>query len=339
MGPYLLRRLLQAIPLLVIIAVLVFFLIQASGDPLAEEAANPRFTQADIVLMRARLGLNEPLFPHRFVTWLIGDDWRLRDYTGDGELDGFGSQRGILRGDFGESYRYKQPVSDLVSQRLPNTLLLGSSAYIVTIVFSLIVGIYASLRPYTIADNALTGFSFFTFSMPIFLIALLLVQIFAVGLGWLPVQGMCPARGECTAVERIRHMMLPILSLSLISIAGYSRYIRTAMLETINSDYVRTARAKGLGERRVVSIHALKNASLPLVTLVGLDVPLILSGAVVTETIFGWNGMGKLFIDSLTFNDSPVIVFFVLMVATAVVAFQLLTDIVYGWLDPRVRIQ
>jgi peptide/nickel transport system permease protein len=148
---------------------------------------------------------------------------------------------------------------------------------------------------------------------------------------------MCPARGECTLVERARHMILPILSLSLISIAGYSRYVRTSMLEVINSDYIRTARAKGLVERRVVSLHALKNASLPLVTLIGLDVPLILAGAVVTETIFGWNGMGSLFIQSLTFNDSPVIVFFVLMVAVAVVAFQLLTDIAYAWLDPRVR--
>jgi peptide/nickel transport system permease protein len=337
MGQYILRRALQAIPLLVIIGVFVFFLIQASGDPLAEEAANPRFTEADIALMRARLGLNEPLFPHRFVTWLIGDDWRQRDYTGDGVIDGFGEQRGILRGDFGESYRFKDPVTEVVSERLPNTLLLGSSAYIVTIVFSLIVGMYAALRPYTLADNALTGVSFITFSMPIFLIALLLVQVFAVWLDLLPVQGMCPARGECTVWERLRHMILPIVSLSLISIAGYSRYIRTAMLDTINSDYIRTARAKGLGERRIISLHALKNAALPLVTLIGLDVPLILAGAVVTETIFGWNGMGALFIDSLNFNDSPVIVFFVLMVAAAVVFFQLLTDIAYAWLDPRVR--
>jgi peptide/nickel transport system permease protein len=337
MGQYIIRRLFQAIPLLILIAVLVFFLIQVSGDPTAEMAANPRFTAADVALARARLGLNEPLFPHRFVTWLIGDDWRERDYTGDGIIDGPGEQRGILRGDFGDSYRFQDPVIEVVAQRLPNTLVLGAAAYIITLILSLVIGLYAALRPYTLPDNILTSVSFVTFSMPIFLIALLLVQIFAVSLDLLPVQGMCPARGECTLVERARHMILPILSLSLISIAGYSRYVRTSMLEVINSDYIRTARAKGLVERRVVSLHALKNASLPLVTLIGLDVPLILAGAVVTETIFGWNGMGSLFIQSLTFNDSPVIVFFVLMVAVAVVAFQLLTDIAYAWLDPRVR--
>jgi peptide/nickel transport system permease protein len=337
MGQYIIRRILQAIPLLILIAVLVFFLIQVSGDPTAEMAANPRFNEADIALERARLGLNEPLFPTRFVTWLIGDDWRERDYTGDGVIDGPGEQRGILRGDFGESYRFKDPVVEVVSERLPNTLLLGTAAYIITLIFSLVIGLYAALRPYTLPDNILTGASFVTFSMPIFLIALLLVQIFAVSLDLLPVQGMCPARGECTLVERARHMILPIMSLSLISIAGYSRYVRTSMLEVINSDYIRTARSKGLAERRVVSLHALKNASLPLVTLIGLDVPLILAGAVVTETIFGWNGMGALFIESLNFNDSPVIVFFVLMVALAVVAFQLLTDVAYAWLDPRVR--
>jgi peptide/nickel transport system permease protein len=251
MGQYIIRRLLQAIPLLIIVGILVFFLIQVSGDPTAELAANPRYSEADIALERARLGLNEPLFPHRFVTWLIGDDWRRRDYTGDGVVDGYGEQRGILRGDFGESYHFKDPVIEVVSERLPNTILLGTTAYIVTIVFSLVVGLYAALRPYTFADNLLTGFSFFTFSMPIFLIALLLVQIFAVSLDLLPVQGMCPARGACTAIERVRHMILPVLSLALISTAGYSRFIRTAMLEVINSDYVRTARAKGLGERRV----------------------------------------------------------------------------------------
>ncbi|NDJ61533.1 MAG: ABC transporter permease [Chloroflexi bacterium] len=341
MGRYILRRILQAIPLLAIVSVLVFFLLKTAGDPLAYLAEDPTVTEADRALIRAQLGLNEPVFPHQFVTWLIGDDWRMRDFTGDGVPDDYGTQRGILRGDFGESIRYQRSVSDVVSDFLPNTLLLGFSAYVLTIIFSLVIGMYAALRPYTLADNLLTGGAFVTYSMPIFLIALLLVQVFAIWLDVLPVQGMYDARAAARGIREpldlARHMILPVLSIALISIAGYSRYVRSSMLEVINSDYIRTARAKGLPQRRVVSLHALKNAALPLVTLIGLDVPFILSGAIVTETIFGWPGMGQLFINSLNFLDAPVLIFIVLMTAIAVVLMQLLTDIAYATLDPRVR--
>jgi peptide/nickel transport system permease protein len=178
--------------------------------------------------------------------------------------------------------------------------------------------------------------------MPIFLIALLGVFIFAVtfkklGLPYLPVQGMYDVRGDQSIWDLARHMVLPVFSLAAISIAGYSRFIRASMLEVINSDYVRTARSKGLAERRVVYIHALKNASLPLVTLMGLDIPFILSGAVVTETIFGWQGMGWLFISSLDTLDVAVVIILVLITAVAVVIFQLITDVLYAWLDPRIR--
>jgi peptide/nickel transport system permease protein len=344
MGRYIARRLLQAIPLLAIIAVIVFFLLKTTGDPLTILATDPRVREADRALLRAKFGLDEPVFPHQFVTWLIGDDWRDRDYDGDGIPDRPGELRGILRLDFGNSFRYQRPVLEVVGMFLPNTLILGVTAYIVTLIFSLAIGMYASLRPYTAVDNIITGLAFITFSMPIFLIALLLVQVFAVwfrewGLPYLPVQGMYSARGDRTILELARHMVLPVMSLSLISIAGYSRYIRATMLEVINSDYIRTARAKGLAERRVVFLHALKNASLPIITLVGLDIPFILSGAVVTEGIFSWPGMGRLFINSLEFSDAPVLIFFVLMTAVAVVGFQLITDILYAWLDPRVRYQ
>jgi len=348
MGKYILRRLLAAIPLLIIIAVFIFFGLKISGaDPLAYLANDPRIRPSDRILLTARLGLNDPV-PLQFVHWLIGDDWYERDVTGDGVKDEFGTRMGLLRGDFGESIRYRQPVIEIIAQFMPNTLLLGLTAYIATVLISMAVGIFAALRQYSVADNVITGVSFITFSMPIFFIALLSVQIFSVqfkawhdaGASWLPylpVQGMYDVRGDRSLDELIRHMILPVFCLSAISIAGYSRYIRATMLEVISSDYVRTARSKGLNERRVTYLHALKNASLPIVTLIGLDAPFVLAGAVVTETIFSWPGMGRLFIQSLEPIDPPVVMIFVLMIAVAVVLTQILIDIIYAWLDPRIH--
>lgn len=342
MGKYILRRILAAIPLLIIIAVFIFFGLKLSGaDPLGYLANDPKITAEDRFMIAARLGLNDPI-PQQFLHWLIGDDWYKRDITGDGEPDEYGKQKGILRGDFGESIRYHRPVTEIMGDFIPNTLLLGLTSYVVTVLVSMALGIFAALRQYTWADNLITGISFVTFSMPIFFIALLSVQIFAVeakkaGLPYLPVQGMYDTRGDRSIDELIRHMILPVFCLSAISVAGYSRYIRATMLEVIGSDYVRTAKSKGLGDRRITYLHALKNAALPIVTLIGLDLPFVLAGAVVTETIFSWPGMGRLFTMSLEPIDPPVIMVFVLMIAVAVVVTQLLIDILYAWLDPRIR--
>lgn len=345
MTQYIIRRILQAIPLIIMITVIVFVLLKASGDPLAYLAENPLNTQADIALQRARFGLDDPL-PLQFVHWLIGDDWYMRrvDLTGDGnfEVEQYGVRKGVVRGDWGDSIRYQRPVTEVIGRFLQNTLILGISAYVVTIIFSLTLGIFAALNQYSIGDNIITAASFVFYSLPVFLTALLLVQIFAVqfrhwGLPALPVSGMYDARAEPSLGQLLRHLILPVAALSSISIAGYSRYIRATMLEVINSDYIRTARAKGLGERRVVFLHALKNASLPLVTLIGLDIPFLLSGAIITETIFSWPGMGMMFINALQLLDLPLIIAFVLMIAIAIVVFQLLTDIVYAWLDPRIH--
>jgi peptide/nickel transport system permease protein len=349
MFKYIIGRLIQSIPLLILIAVLTFILLKTVGDPLADLAMNPKNNPEETFRLRAVLGLNDPL-PIQFVNWLIGDTWYKRDITGDGEPDVYGSRLGILRGDWGNSYRVKNKSAvDLIGEKLPNTLLLGISSYVLIIVVSLGVGIFAALRPYTLADNIITSLSFILFSMPIYLIALLMIYIFAVqfrlahdaGASWLPylpVQGMRPTRNADGSLgELISHMILPVFCLSAISIAGYSRFIRASMMEVINSDYIRTAQSKGLSSRRVTFVHALKNASLPLVTLIGLDVPFILSGAVVTESIFSWDGMGQLFIKSLDALDAPVLILFVMMTAVAVVVMQLVTDIAYAWLDPRVR--
>jgi peptide/nickel transport system permease protein len=326
-----------------IVTVIVFVLSKTAGDPLAYLAMDPTVSDTDRIVLRSRLGLDDPM-PLQFVHWLIGDDWYTRELNmPDGTIrEEQGSRQGILRGDLGQSFQYRRPVTEVIGMFLPNTLILGITAYVVIVVFSFAIGIFAALRQYSIADNVITTGAFITYSMPIFMIALLAVYIFAVlfrqwGLPYFPVQGMYTVRGDRSLLDLMWHMALPVFSLAAISIAGYSRYIRATMLEVINSDYVRTARAKGLAERRVTYLHALKNASLPLVTLMGLDIPFILSGAVVTETIFSWPGMGRLFITSLALPDSAVLIIFVLMLAVAVVLFQLLTDIAYAALDPRVR--
>jgi peptide/nickel transport system permease protein len=340
MAKYILRRILQAIPLLIFVTVFVFFLLKTTADPLAYLTVDPTITAADQHMLRERLGLNDPVWL-QFVHWIIGDDWYQRDIDNDGVPDEYGRHKGIIRGDFGESFRYKRPVLDVIGEFLPNSLLLGSVALVIQVVLGIGIGVYAALRQYSLMDNIITAISFIFYSMPIFFIALQSVFIFAVsfkkaGLPYLPVQGMYDVRGDQSIWDLAWHMVLPVFSIAAINVAGYARYVRSTMLEVINSDYILTARAKGLGERRVIYVHALKNAALPLVTLVGLNIPFILSGAVVTETIFAWPGMGRLFINSLE-NDPAVVIVFVLIIAIAVVIFQLLTDIVYAWLDPRVR--
>lgn len=342
MTSFIVRRLLTAFPRLVFISVFIFFGLRLSGaDPVAYMAADPRVSEADRFLLRARYGLNEPIWL-QFVQWVIGDDWYERDVTGDGIPDEYGRRKGIVRGDLGDSIRYRRSVTEVIGQFLPNTLLLGLTAYVVTLVFSLLIGVTAALRQYTLLDNVITALSFITYSMPIFFIALLSVQIFAVefqrlGLPSLPVQGMYNVRGDRSISDLIVHMILPTFCLAAIQIAGYSRYIRTMMLEVLHSDYIRTARSKGLPERRITFVHALKNASLPVVTLIGIDLPLVLAGAVVTERIFSWPGLGLLFIQSLEPIDPSIIMAFILMIAVAVVISQIIVDVVYAWLDPRVR--
>jgi peptide/nickel transport system permease protein len=345
MAKYVLGRIIQAIPLIVIVTVLIFVLMKVSGDPLAYLAQDPSAKPIDRATLRAKYGLDDPLLL-QFVYWVFGDQGveRAVDYDQDGEVDFtvVGIRGGIIRGDFGESIRFRKPVTEVLQQFLPNTVLLGATSFTVTIIASLGIGIFAALRQYSVADNFITTGTFITYSMPIFLLALILVQIFAIqfrrwGLPSLPVSGMYDPRGDNSIDELIRHMILPVASLSLISIAGWSRYIRATMLEVISSDYVRTARSKGLAERRIILLHALKNASLPLVTLIGLNLPFILSGAVITETIFSWPGMGYMYINALDQLDATLVVAFVLLIAVAVVVFQLLTDIVYAWLDPRIR--
>lgn len=341
MGRYVARRLLQAIPLLFIISVILFVLMQNIGDPLATMGGRMVTRAEDRKRLARQLGLDKPVYV-QYVYWLVGNDWTKIDMDGDGVPETPGRRHGILRGDLGMSLVSRKPVAEVIGERLPNTLLLMGAYEVVVIAGALIVGIYSAVRQYSVFDHAVTGISFILYSMPIFFIALISMNIFAVGfkkwgLPYLPTVGNFEPEAGKTVAQVAWHMILPVASLALISLAGYSRYMRSTMLEVMNQDYIRTAKSKGLGRRYILIAHALKNASLPIVTIVGLDLPSLLGGALVTERIFAWPGMGRLFFDDLSRGDTAVVMAILVLTSVAVVIFQLLTDITYAWLDPRIR--
>jgi peptide/nickel transport system permease protein len=318
MWAYIARRFIQALFTLLIITVLCFILTRLSADPLAQYATNPNMSAADKAALRERLGLNQPM-PVQYFKWL-----------------------GLaVQGDLGISFFSKQPVWLMLSQRLPNTLKLMVTAEIITILLSLFLGIVSAVKQYTLIDNIITTFSFIGFSMPIFFIALGAMLIFAVqfkawGLPYLPTGADIWDTKDLGAL--IQHMILPVSCLVIVTTAGYARFIRTSILEVLGLDYIRTARAKGLSTRVVFFKHALRNAALPLVTIIGLDIPYLFGGALVTESVFAWPGMGRLFWEYAQRGDFPVVLGVLLIISSAVVVFTIITDVVYTFVDPRIRL-
>jgi peptide/nickel transport system permease protein len=319
MWTYIARRLIQATFTLFIITILCFILTRyGTADPLAQYATNPRMSEADKEALRERLGLNDPV-PVQYARWL-----------------------GLaLQGDLGYSFFSKQPVLQMIEERLPMTLTLTITAEIFVIIVSLALGILSALRQYSWLDNLITSVSFVGFSMPIFFIALGLMLIFAVqfkawGLPYLPTGA--DIWDPKDPVELIQHLILPVSALVIILSAGYARYIRSSMLEVLGLDYVRTARAKGLNNRAVIFKHALRNAALPFVTLIGLDIPGLLAGALVTESVYSWPGMGRLFWEYAQRGDFPVVLGVLLITSSAVVVMTIVVDVLYTFIDPRIRL-
>jgi peptide/nickel transport system permease protein len=342
MTNYIIRRLSQAIPQLFIISIILFALMQGFGDPISTLGGRVPPRPEDKARLRRQLGLDEPVYMQYFI-WLVGNDWQKIDMDGDGVPETPGKRLGILRGDWGNSLVTRQPVMKMIWERLPNTMLLMLTAEFVIIILSLAIGLYSALRPYSWFDNLVTGLSFVGYSMPVFWLALMLMYIFAVnfrkwGLPYLPTVGMYDPQTGKTPLELLKHMILPVTTLAVISTAGYSRFVRSSVMEVLSQDYVRTARAKGLRALTVVFRHALPNAALPFITIIGLDIPFLLAGAVVTERIFAWPGMGRLFIDHTERADFPMLMGILMLISIAVVIFQIITDIVYSFVDPRIRL-
>lgn len=318
MWAYIVRRLIQSLFILLIITGVVFALTRLSSDPMAQYATSQRMSEADRQRLRKKLGLDRPL-PVQYLRWL-----------------------GLaLQGELGTSLFSKQPVSSLILQRLPMTLVLMFTAEIVIIIVSLVLGIVSAVKQYSLTDNIITSFSFVGYSMPIFFIGLSLMFIFAVhfkkwGLPYFPTGADI---WEFTDLRQLAwHLVLPVTCLTIIQVAGYARFLRSSILEVLGQDYIRAGRAKGLAERQVLFKHALRNAALPFVTIVGLDIPFLLGGAIVTESVYSWPGMGRLFWEYAQRGDFPVVMGVLLLVSTAVVFFTIVTDVAYTLVDPRIRL-
>jgi peptide/nickel transport system permease protein len=317
MWSYLIRRVAQAFIILFIITMLCFVLTRLSSDPMAQYANKPSMTAKDRQEIRTRLGLDQPI-PIQYVKWL----------------------NVALHGDLGESFFSHQSVILLIQQRLPLTLVLMVTAEIFTITIALILGLVSALKLYSFTDNLITSFSFIGFSMPIFFIALGCIELFAVqfkawGFPYLPTGA--DIWDPKDPLQLVRHLVLPVFCLVAIQTAGYSRYLRSSILEVLGMDYVRTAHAKGLSKRTVLFKHALRNAVLPFVTVVGLDIPTLLGGALVTESIFAWPGMGRLFWEYAERGDYPVVLGVLLLTSSAVVFFTIVVDMAYTVVDPRIQ--
>lgn len=342
MWAYILRRLAQAIITLFIITIVCFILTRLSSDPMAQYANRPGLTAEDKVRIRRQLGLDKTI-PPQWIQWMgLPPETEKKIIDNSGLPAQYFSWLGLaLKGELGTSFFSKQPVSQLIAERLPLTLLLMATAQTITVFIALGLGIVSATKQYSLTDNIITTLSFIGYSMPIFFIALGLMLIFAVrfkawGLPYLPTGADVWNRRDVT--ELIRHMVLPVSCLVIIQTAGYARYIRSSILEVLSLDYIRTARAKGLTERAVLYKHALRNAALPFITILGLDIPYLLGGALVTESVYAWPGMGRLFWEYAQRGDYPVVLGVLLIVSVAVVVFSILTDLVYTFIDPRIRL-
>ena len=370
MPRFIIRRLLASIPVLFLISLMIYgILLIAPGGPEARFAQNPKITQAQIEAFKKRWGLDEP-WPVQYCRWLgacnpdvsgtvfgtLPPPTALIGNSGlPNILPGFlgGGDNGILHGDFGFSITDGRPVGVVIGDRVLPTLILTGTAWILWVTIALASGVYAAVKRYGWIDQALTVFYYVGLSLPTFWLGLMLILIFAATLHLLPVAGMWDTRTiPPFASDRwfamlsdkplfvlgdlVRHLVLPVVTLIVVSIAGDSRFVRSSMLDALNQDYVRTARAKGVAERRVVIKHALRNALLPVVTNLGLELPFLFTGAIATETIFSWPGMGRAFIDATNHYDYPVLMGILVITAVLVVAANLLADVVYALVDPRI---
>lgn len=320
MAAHLTRRLLLSVPLLVGISVVVFALLQATpGGPLASggEGAGTQLSPEQIERMRDAYGLDDPL-PVQYLNWAGG----------------------MLTGDWGTSLRTGQPVLEVIADRLPTTLLLIGLAFVISLAIAIPVGIVAARRQHSAFDYVATGLSFAGFATPSFWFGLMLLFLFSFTLGWLPSSGLEDLRETHTGFDalwdRVRHLIMPVAVLALVTAASLTRYVRAAMLEVLDQDYVRTARGSGLPERTVVMRHAVKNAAIPVVTVAVLAIPELFLGTAITETIFSLPGIGRLFIESADQRDYPVLLGILMIASLLVVLANVVADVLYALLDPRI---
>jgi peptide/nickel transport system permease protein len=314
---YAIRRLGQSVILLILVSIIGFAVLHlAPGGPLAQFAMSPGMSVEQMQRIAHQMGLDQPL-PVQYGVW-----------AGH-----------ILGGDWGHSYRDNQPVLTIIASHLAATLELMVSSTLIALFLGTWIGVLGAVRRYSLADYLATIGAMIALSIPTFWFGLVVIYIFAVRLAWLPAGNIATAGGTDDLADHLVHLILPSIVLALVTIATWSRYMRASMLEVISQDYVRTARAKGLPRWRVLIHHALRNALLPMITVAGLQLPTLLSGALVTETVFTWPGMGRLFLDSLGYRDYPMVMGLLMFTAVLVLLGNFLADMLYLVADPRIRIR
>ena len=319
MATYILRRLLQSIPIIIGISVITFAIVYLTPGSPVDKFRTPRVSPATIQNLIHLYGLDQPL-PLQFWNWFT----HFWSFPWDNTAWGYSFTDGL-------------PVRDRIFQRIPSTLLLMGTSLLVTVVLAIPIGILQAVKQYSWADKVITTFETIGYAMPTFWLGLILKQLLAVQFKVLPLYGQNTLGKQGDIADMALHLVLPVTTLAIISVAGWSRYMRAAMLEVLRQDYVRTARAKGLGPGRVIGRHALRNAMIPIVTLLGLTVPGLLSGAAITETVFSWPGLGWLGVQSVTERDYPVVLAVVMIGGTMVIIGNLLADIAYAIVDPRIH--
>jgi peptide/nickel transport system permease protein len=319
MSQYVLRRLLIAVPSLLGISLILFVVLaMAPGDPFSDLATNPNVPPEVGMALRAKFGLDDPIYL-RYLHWLAA----------------------MAQGDWGFSFVSRMNVDTLILQRLPATLYVIGAAQLLALLIAIPVGVYAAMRPYSIFDQIANTLAFIGFSLPTFFTGILFILLFSVTLDWLPFvyTSDINATGGRWLLEQLRQAIMPIMVLGLFQAASMTRFVRAAMLDVIRLDYVTTARAKGLGQARVMVKHVMRNAMIPVVTLIALQMPAVFGGAIVTEQIFRIPGIGSLLIASILANDTPVVMAVTFVFACLVVLFNLIADVLYGWLDPRISLR
>jgi len=314
---YIIKRILQAIPLLIGVSIIGFSMMHlAPGGPLAVYTLNPTITAQDIERIKQVFGLDQPLHI-QYLKWAYG----------------------IFTGNWGYTFFGGRPVLDVILERFPATFLLMGSGMSLAIILGMLIGILGAVRRYSIFDYLATSGAMVALSFPTFWFGLMTIFIFSLKLGWLPSGGMYTLGGDEDILDILRHLILPTVVLALVLVAQWSRYSRSSFLEVIHQDYIRTAKSKGLSGGRILFRHAFPNAVAPLIALAGIQLPWLFSGALVTETIFGWPGMGRLFVDALTMKEYPVLMGMVMITAIFVIIGNLLADVMNALIDPRIRLQ
>ena len=313
---YTIRRILLAIPLLIGVSVIGFGMMHlAPGGPLAVYTLNPTITAQDLDRIEKAFGLDRPIHV-QYVKWAYG----------------------MFTGNWGNTFFGGRPVREVIFERIPATVLLMGSAFALAIFLGMLIGIAGAMKRYSIFDYIATTGAMVALSFPTFWFGLMAIFVFADKLGWLPSGGMFTLGGEEDLIDRLRHLILPTVVLALVLVAQWSRYTRSSFLEVINQDYIRTARSKGLSGGKILFRHAFPNALAPLVALMGVQLPWLLSGALVTETIFSWPGMGRLFVDALNVKEYPILMGMIIVTAVAVIVGNLLADLINALIDPRIRL-